>query len=88
VGYTIINETSARKLGDDIYLDILLDSHPEHFLEQVGYFQNLKNYITYIQESNTFKCLTANGYVYKLRYDAPEPISKSYLVILKINQDA
>ena len=44
VGYTILNETSNRKLGSHIYLDILFDSHPEHFLQEVGYFQNLKNY--------------------------------------------
>jgi hypothetical protein len=87
VGYTILNETSNRKLGSHIYLDILFDSHPEHFLQEVGYFQNLKNYTKYIQEANRFSCLTANGYVYKLGYDVPEPISQTYLVILKINQD-
>ena len=84
----IIDETSNRKLGENLDLDILFNSHPEHFLEELGYFQNLKNYTLEIVEAERFHCMTGNGYVYKLRYAAPEPISKTYSVILKINQDA
>ena len=88
VDHTIIDETSNRKLGENLDLDILFNSHPEHFLEELGYFQNLKNYTLEIVEAERFKCMTGNGYVYKLRYAAPGPISKTYSVILKINQDA
>ena len=88
VGHTIIDETSNHQLGENVDLDILFNSHPEHFLEEVGYFQNMKNYTSQIERAQLFHSLTGNGFVYKLLYAAPEPISKTYSVILKINQDA
>lgn len=87
VDHTIISESepSTRKLGDNIDLDILFDSQPEHFLQEVGYFQNLKNYTSQIEKAESFRCLSGNGFVYKLQYTNK---SNTYSVILKINQDA
>ena len=82
---TVIYETPNRKLGKNIDLDILLNSDPRDFLEEVGYFHNLKNYTLEIEEAERFKCMTANGYVYKLKYVSETQI---YTNILKVNQDA
>ena len=82
---TAIYETPNRKLGENIDLDILLNSDPRVFLEEVGYFHNLKNYTLEIEEAERFKCMTANGYVYKLKYQSETQI---YSIILKVNQDA
>lgn len=85
ISHTIIQETSNRKLNQNIDLDILLNSDPRDFLKEVGYFHNLKNYTLEIEEAERFKCMTANGYVYKLKYVS---LAKTYSVILKVNQDA
>ena len=80
----IIEEKSNRKLGQNIDLDILFNSNPRNFLEEVGYFQNIKNYTLEIEEAERFHCMTGNGYVYKLKYVCQ---TQTYSVILKVNQD-
>jgi len=79
-----IDETSTRKLGENIDLDILFDSQPEHFLQDVGYFQNLKNYTSQIERADGIGSTNSNGFIYKLQYvkQSHAPLS----VILKVNQ--
>jgi len=82
---TVIDEPSNRKLGENIDLDILFNSNPRNFLEEVQHFQNMKNYTLEIEEAERFHCMTGNGYVYKLKYVSH---TQTYSVILKVNQDA
>jgi hypothetical protein len=78
-----IDETSTRKLGENIDLDILFNSEPEHFLQEVEHFQNLKKYLPQIERVDRVGSTNSNGFIYKLQYAAPvAPIS----VILKVNQ--
>jgi hypothetical protein len=84
VGYTIIDETSTRKLGDNIDLDILFDSQPENFLQEVCYFQNLKHYTSQIERVDGVGSTNSNGFIYKLQYTKQH----TYIsVILKVNQN-
>ena len=79
---TIIIEQSNRKLGQNLDLDILFNSEPEHFLQEVEYFQNMKNYTSQIERAE-LDLTNSNGIIYKCKYDKESQI---YSVILKVNQ--
>jgi hypothetical protein len=81
--HTIIIEEANRKLGENLDLDILFNSQPEHFLEEVQHFQNMKNYTSEIERVD-LDTSNSNGFIYKLKYDKH---SERYSVILKMNQD-
>jgi len=83
VDHTIIDETSNQKLGENVDLDILFNSQPEHFLEEVGYFLNLKNYTSQIERVDGIGSGNSNGFIYKLQYAVNAQL---YSIILKVNQ--
>jgi len=76
-GYTIVSEISTRILGENIDLDILLNSNPDEFLHSVEHFQNLENYSPVIQRIGE---LSNNGYIRKLKYNIS---GHTYTVVLK-----
>ena len=82
IGPTIISETSTRILGENIDLDILLNSNPDDFLRKVEYFQNLENYSSKIKKIGEN---SANGFIRKLQYITPD---QTYSIVLKGSQNA
>ena len=83
-GPTIISETSTRILGENIDLDILFNSSTDHFLKEVEYFQNLKNYSSQMERLDGVGLTNSNGIIYKLKYIVRG--KQPYSVILKVNQ--
>ena len=79
-GPTIISETSTRKLGENVDLDILLNSSPDDFLRKVEYFQNLENYSSKIKKIGEN---SVNGFIRRLEYTI---YGQTYSVVLKGSQ--
>ena len=79
-GLTFIYEASTRKLGENIDLDILLNSGLDDFLRHVEYFQNLENYSSKIEKIGEN---SVNAFVLRLEYTIS---SQTYSVVLKGSQ--